>query len=603
MKIKSIEIEGMHKIKSEKFDFSTKDANYLFGPNGAGKSTVLEAIQLGLLGYIPGTAKRVSDIFEHANGRQMSITIVLEHQNSDIIVIREFTKTRNKIDSYCRVSPSSYDIEGIIGNLELPILNFNEFTGLSANKQKDLMISILPSSLDSIDIEKYLKANSVFDDSEEMSEFIKELLEDWKSINSIEKLKEFNAYMKEQQAALTAEEKRITATSQQLIFYDDYSGEENVDKLKSDITALMKLRDTALAAEQTEQMYQSQLKQLELYKDLKGTIEDDEEYTKFTQAQINTFSEIEKISKEIKEIETTQHENQYDLDQLIKIIQSNGICPYFEDNCEQLESAIPKFEENVARIENDKVESTKLLSEKQNKLSTLKTELQEIEHGIGILKNKYAKRDMVKAAIQQPQTYVCGESSQQLADRINKLNDDLVKASANQKYNELLGVVTKEKLKLVPKIEFVKQAVKLTGANGLQSELMNKPFDDLTNTMKDLVNLLNINELGQPEFILEEKANSFNFGFMRGTTFIPFKLLSSGEKCVFVLIFMIAITKNADSMIEFVLIDDLLDHLDDARFKTVIDNVQNVLTESTQFIFAGVKPTNQPNLNLITLGE
>ena len=66
MKVKSVGISGMHNVTKQTYNFD--NVNYLYGLNGAGKSTILQAIQLGILGYIPGTAKRPADIFKHANG-------------------------------------------------------------------------------------------------------------------------------------------------------------------------------------------------------------------------------------------------------------------------------------------------------------------------------------------------------------------------------------------------------------------------------------------------------------------------------------------------------------------------------------------------------
>ena len=55
MKIKSIYIDGLHNAVNKTYTFN--DINYIYGNNGIGKSTILQAIQLALLGYIPGTAK------------------------------------------------------------------------------------------------------------------------------------------------------------------------------------------------------------------------------------------------------------------------------------------------------------------------------------------------------------------------------------------------------------------------------------------------------------------------------------------------------------------------------------------------------------------
>ena len=50
-------------------------------------------------------------------------------------------------------------------------------------------------------------------------------------------------------------------------------------------------------------------------------------------------------------------------------------------------------------------------------------------------------------------------------------------------------------------------------------------------------------------------------------------------------------------------IDDLFDHLDDHRFKTIITNINN-LSESAQIIVAGVKePSDAKEVNLIYVGD
>ena len=83
MKIKSITIEGMQKIVSRTIEFS--DLQYLYGPNGAGKSTILKAIQLALLGYIPGEPKKASAIAKHARGNMLSISCtVVDDAGHDI---------------------------------------------------------------------------------------------------------------------------------------------------------------------------------------------------------------------------------------------------------------------------------------------------------------------------------------------------------------------------------------------------------------------------------------------------------------------------------------------------------------------------------------
>ena len=160
MKIKDIKIEGMHNVKIKYYQFD--NITYLYGNNGSGKSTILQAIQLCLLGYIPGTNKTSSAIFEHCNCNKLTVELTLLDKDDEIKCIRSFNKTKSKIEEQFNIIPDNYLIDEIIGNLELPIFNFNEFLALSANKQKDLLISILPNSDNSINIYQYLTSLSSY---------------------------------------------------------------------------------------------------------------------------------------------------------------------------------------------------------------------------------------------------------------------------------------------------------------------------------------------------------------------------------------------------------------------------------------------------------
>jgi ATPase involved in DNA repair len=68
MKLSSIRIQGMHNVVDKTYKLN--NMNYFVGPNGAGKSTIMQAIQLALLGYIPGTDKR----------NQLSSSILMDMQ-------------------------------------------------------------------------------------------------------------------------------------------------------------------------------------------------------------------------------------------------------------------------------------------------------------------------------------------------------------------------------------------------------------------------------------------------------------------------------------------------------------------------------------------
>ena len=90
MKLESIEIHGMHRIDAKGKVYNLDDTNYLTGPNGAGKSTVLQAIQLALLGYIPGTDKKPAAIFAHACAPVMSVTATILNGGERITITRTY---------------------------------------------------------------------------------------------------------------------------------------------------------------------------------------------------------------------------------------------------------------------------------------------------------------------------------------------------------------------------------------------------------------------------------------------------------------------------------------------------------------------------------
>ena len=131
MKIKSILIRGMHNVQFQKYDIG--DINYIFGRNGAGKSTILQAIQLALLGYIPGHPKTNAGIFKHANGPKLEVEIEFDDGNT---ISRMYTQQGKSVVTTVGGTLSASDMENIIGEIELPVFDFSRFISQSSNAIK-----------------------------------------------------------------------------------------------------------------------------------------------------------------------------------------------------------------------------------------------------------------------------------------------------------------------------------------------------------------------------------------------------------------------------------------------------------------------------------
>ena len=146
------------------------------------------------------------------------------------------------------------------------------------------------------------------------------------------------------------------------------------------------------------------------------------------------------------------------------------------------------------------------------------------------------------------------------------------------------------KYKLEQEIIALKQWDALTGVNGLQSSAgTTNPFVELGSQMDKYIQAV-FGEAVTAKFNIESKANSFSFGIERNGSYIPFNLLSSGEKCMYTLALMISLVAVSKSPLKIVMVDDLLDHLDDVNVTKLFESLQTV--EDIQMIFAGVKVVN-----------
>jgi DNA repair exonuclease SbcCD ATPase subunit len=117
---------------------------------------------------------------------------------------------------------------------------------------------------------------------------------------------------------------------------------------------------------------------------------------------------------------------------------------------------------------------------------------------------------------------------------------------------------------------------------------MIKPFEELADNMTDIIRKMYKKDDIVAKFNISGKANSFTFGLIRNGTYIPYDLLSSGEKCLYTLALMICITNTNKSPLRLMICDDMFDHLDSTTIESTFDILGTI--NDIQFIFAGVKP-------------
>ena len=585
MKIKSVYIDGLHTVHDKTYTF--EDITYLYGRNGAGKSTVLNAIQFALLGYIPGTSKTKSAILRHSKDGQIVVKVILEDNGQEIKIDRILTENLNTVN----ITPEGYDISKVLEDLELPIFNFNEFVDQTANKLKDYFIQhILPINDGIINWDIILNdaiKDSKIDNKQGLIEKGKALVADL-SGDSLSQAVQANQIFKDEQTACNAELKSLQGAIDSLIFYDDYTGPTDIEQLDDQIRELSLLKDSVIAyrsAEMQSENVKAQLanaqKELDELKAI-GGIE------LFKQGMKNTTETCEDLSNKIQATKDEIMEISAKASSLKFIINNGGRCQYNGETCSSISDKIPEFE---AQLKEFGIKHNKLKSDLENYKADY-----ELNHiGFENARNNINRWNELNSQITNLQSMVStlptkpntDKTDIELAQEIKVLQDNKMKAFANKQYNETIDNLTQKKFTIELELAVYKAWVKATDVNGLQTQIMEQPFNQLADKMTGYIQTMYGRDDIKAHFYVSSKANSFSFGMIRDNKYIPYDLLSSGEKCLYTLALMICIIDNSTSPLKVVLLDDALDNLDDVAIENTFTALKNLT--GIQFILAGVK--------------
>ena len=472
-----------------------------------------------------------------------------------------------------------------------PIFNFNEFVGQTANKLKDYFIqNILPVNDGTINwtevIDNAIRESNIEDRNDVRSRALAAVSE--LTGDPLSQVVQANQIFKEEQAACNAELKSLQGAIDSLIFYDDYTGPTNIEALDNQIRELSLLKDSVIAYRSAEMQTASISAKLSVaQKDLDelkaiGGIE------VFEQGMKNMTEACEDISNKMQATKDEIMEMSAKAGGLRFIINNGGRCQYNGEVCSSISDKIPEFETQLKEFG---VKHSKLKSDLEN----YKAEYELNHIGFENARNNINKWNELNSQITNLQSMVStlptkpntDKTDIELAQEIKVLQDNKMKAFANQQYNATIDELTKKKFQLELDLVVYKALVKTTDVNGLQTQVMQQPFNKLAYKMTMYIQAMYGDDSLKAHFNVECKANSFSFGLIRDGKYIPYDLLSSGEKCLYALNLMLCIVDNSKSPLRVLMLDDALDNLDDIAIENTFRSLKNIV--GIQFILAGVK--------------
>lgn len=588
MKLQSITIEGMHNVSRKTYQLN--NLTYFYGKNGAGKTTVLNAIQLALLGYIPGTSKTNEAIFRHSNNHTMAVTLVFDDSTR---IRRIWTKSGTKVSASVEIVPE-VDLKSIIDNLELPIFNFNDFVGMTSNKLKDWFIQFLPGNSDKINWDKEF-SKYISDDAERSTLLNAAKIAGATTAVGIDGVRQMNMYLKNLLSFKKSELDRMVGTIQSLVHYEDVPDDMTVEYIDAELNQNNELLQKGLQYEAIQKQNDNIRNQIDsTFSHLKDSIDTDEIAIKLksdleiTDKQFNEFT-VHNYSSVIAELN-------YDIQSKQKIINSKGVCPYTSASCESISNLKSQYESACVEIQKSIDKFNAMDKEQTEKLNQLNFNRSILINQYHKLESEYNERDRIKSLYQEIPDDCKNIDIEFLKHRNSELINLKSKVIANNQYSELIDKLTEDKFKCDSDITVINKLVKLTDANNMQTTMMESPFINLAHSMDAYMQKVFGKEVSV-KFNLSSKANSFNFGLVRDDSYIPFDLLSSGEKCLFTFAMMMCIVNISESPLKLIMIDDMLDHLDTDRVKELFNSLNAV--EDIQIILAGVQPYNLNNADTV----
>lgn len=621
MKVKSIEIAGMNNVTAKVYKFD--DFNYLHGPNGAGKSTIMEAINLALLGYIPGEDKKPMAVLKHSPMNNLRVKLTFDDNS---FIQRTFVKHGAGAQQIVEKSPEDLDIDSIIADVQLPVFNFNDFMSLSANMMKEWFLKFLPSQAIAIDWHTEIHDALENKDVEQMSDSdVNQIISIIKSYNEsgLKEVQAANTFFKDNLSGMKKELDRAQKTLQNVSLMSTDSSDSK-DDLTAKIQSWTALKDTQTRDKQIRANNDRIASMISTFIQrgiTADSYENDSTYIAFQnklaeqidlrnqlvqkKAELNqkyTLTELQKSA-------TSKHDEMLKLSARIEVLSQfvgQTSCPVLKRTCndllnysdqcskdiEDLKSKLALAGTEFDNLQKQYTDAAKEIMDNDTSLHKVEQDIQNTKSQMENLKNQYSQKSQYESMMTTPVS-----TEPDTADYDSLINDaqkslqEIAQQEASMKFYE---DTMKDVADFQKKVEQYKVLVDLTSTSGLQAKLASQadPFDSLKDSMNSLMSTWT-SKFDTVYFNNEQKKNTFEFGIKINGVKIPYTLMSSGEECLFSLALFISLVRISDTSLKLVMVDDAFDHLDDMTFSNLIGSLYTPGEKKDyQLIVAGVKGVN-----------
>lgn len=409
MKVTKVIINNMHNVTSATYDLG--NINYATGPNGAGKSTVLQAIQLALLGYIPGYPKKNSDIMKHSNNGMMSVEIQFDN---GYMIRRTYTRKKTTVSCDVITIPEDLDVASLTSQLSNITFDFGSFLSKSANEQKKWFISFLSkafeSSTNTVDIDEELN-NTLEALGVETDVHIRNNVRQYLDVESCEDglqyVKDIESSIKEGLSYEKGVQQSLQNTLNTLVLYEDVSSMKEEDIINE--LDILRDRKSQLSEIQKEVMaYEYSCKQLQQFSNLADTLELDKQYSILKEQESELKNNIDRLNADIQQVVSAQATLrdecdefkssklttiECDIQNIRSLANGSGMCPYSKKMCDDVKIYI---EEASKKLDELKDIYTKNKQEYENMIQSLKSMSEDESHSRTTLNNMMSKLSAVK---------------------------------------------------------------------------------------------------------------------------------------------------------------------------------------------------------------